>query len=214
MNEARRRVVIIGCGGHGRVLADIVLSQPENFELLGFVDKNPAARYDYIFGVQVLGDDDFLADNFKPDDVCLINGIGSARDTEGRRGIFESFKSLGFVFCSVKSGSACLSKWSVLGEGCQIIGGAVVNPGCSIGDNVIINTKASVDHDCTVGSHSHIAPGVTLSGSVSIGRDTHIGSGATVIQGINVGEHCLVAAGAVVVSAFRREALSAGFRRG
>ncbi|MDR3355422.1 MAG: hypothetical protein LBO21_10315, partial [Synergistaceae bacterium] len=64
--SALRRVVIIGCGGHGRVLGDILLSQPESFELIGFVDKNPELTGGHIFGVRVLGDDDFLKRGFGP----------------------------------------------------------------------------------------------------------------------------------------------------
>ncbi|MDR1481065.1 MAG: acetyltransferase [Synergistaceae bacterium] len=199
MNDFRR-VIIIGCGGHGRVLGDIVLSQPERFELVGFVDRNTDAIGSRIFGVSVLGDDGFLTRNFTPSDVRLINGIGSVRDTTLRRKVFEMFKSLGYEFCPVISNGARLSKRSVFGEGCQIITGAVVQHGCDVGDNTIINTSASVDHDCVIGNHSHIAPGATLSGLVSVGDGTHIGSGATVIQGLRIGEGCLVAAGAVVVS--------------
>jgi len=77
--------------------------------------------------------------------------------------------------------------------------GAVVQAGCRIGENVIVNTRASIDHDCDIEAHAHVAPGAVLSGCVHVGERAHIGAGATVIQGLTIGAGAIVGAGAVVV---------------
>jgi UDP-perosamine 4-acetyltransferase len=193
------KVIIVGCGGHARVLADIVLTQSERYEPVGFVDNDRDKWGGMIFGIPVLGGDDVVFD-WPADSVFLINAIGSTRDTQMRAGIFSFFKSKGYNFCDVVSNSSCLSRHAAHGEGLQLISGAIVHPGCRIGRNVLINTKTSVDHDCTIGDNVHIAPGATLSGGVSVGDGVHIGSGATVIQGVSIGSGALVAAGAVVTA--------------
>ncbi|MDR1470956.1 MAG: acetyltransferase [Synergistaceae bacterium] len=195
-----RKILIIGCGGHARALADILLDQPRRYVLLGFIDEDESAWGTSIYGLPVLGGDGLLEEYTPPGEISLVNGIGSTRDTARRREIFELFKGAGFSFSGVISGFSHISSRAALGEGVQLMPGAAVQGGCEIGDDVIINSMASVNHDCVIGAHSHIAPGVTLSGSVEIGGGTHIGSGATIIQGVRIGERCLVAAGAVVVS--------------
>src|SRR5579883_2905848 len=67
-----------------------------------------------------------------------------------------------------------------MGEGGQVMAGAVIQPDVRIGANAVVNTRASVDHDCILGDHCHIAPGAVLCGAVTIGEDTHIGAGATI----------------------------------
>jgi UDP-perosamine 4-acetyltransferase len=194
------KVIVIGRGGHGKVIADMIESLPEAYELLGFVDHDRALWGTSVWGYKVLGGDDFLPGNIPPGEVLLANGVGSAGDTGQRRRVFEKFKAMGYSFCTVMSPFSYFSARSASGEGLQLMAGAVVNPACSIGNDVIINTKASVDHDCTIGDHVHIAPGATLSGSVSVGEGTHIGTGASVVNGVCIGCECLVAAGAVVIS--------------
>jgi UDP-perosamine 4-acetyltransferase len=194
------QVVIIGCGGHGKVIADIIESRHETYELLGFVDRDGALWGSSVWDYKVLGGYDFLLENIAPGEAALANGVGSAGDTRQRRSVFEKFKSMGYSFCSVKSPFSYFSARSAAGEGFQLMAGAVVNPACSIGNDVIINTNASVDHDCVIGDHAHISPGAALSGSVSVGEGTHIGTGASVKNGVAVGVECLVAAGAVVIS--------------
>jgi len=189
-------VIVIGAGGHAKVLVDALLAS--SAVIAGIVDSDPALIRTTILGVPVIGGDDVVGD-FTTSEVRLVNGLGSVGLPAKRQQLFERFKGLGHTFASVVHPSAVVAPDVEIGEGSQIMAGAVVQPGCRIGVNVIINTRASVDHDCVVGDHVHIAPGVTLSGAVTVGEGTHIGTGATVIQGISVGSGALVAAGSVVI---------------
>ena len=76
--------------------------------------------------------------------------------------------------------------------------GAVLQNRVRVGENVVINTRASVDHDVELSDHCVISPGAIISGSVKIGRGSFIGAGAVVIQGIEIGDNCVIGAGAVV----------------
>ncbi|QXE90592.1 acetyltransferase [Geomonas subterranea] len=188
-------VLIIGAGGHAKVLVEALLA--EGALIAGMLDADPARLGDSVLGVPVIGDDN-TAEDFPRDAVRLVNGIGSIGLPEMRRSIFERFSARGYRFATVVHPSAVVASDVELGAGAQIMAGAVLQPGCRIGDNVIINTRASVDHDCTIGDHTHIAPGVTLSGGVTVGSGCHVGTGATVIQGVRIGDGSVIGAGAVV----------------
>lgn len=189
-------VIVIGAGGHAKVLLEILSGQ--RVDVLGVTDAAFTERKTNFMGFPVLGTDEILF-TYAPQAVQLVNGVGSVQDMHKRKDIFVNFKRLGFNFTKVIHRTAVVSGWASLGEGVQLMAGAVVQPGSSVGDNAIINTRAAVDHDCLIGSHAHLSPGVTLSGGVEVGEGVHIGTGATVIQGIRIGAYAVVAAGAVVV---------------
>jgi UDP-perosamine 4-acetyltransferase len=192
---ASKKVLVLGAGGHANVLLDILLFQ--ELPVLGFVTPDVGA-FARLSSFPILGDDEAVS-AFAPQDVVLVNGLGTIGVPGRRMTIFEKFKLLGYSFLTLVHHSAVVGRNVELKEGVQIMAGAVIQAGSCIGENSLINTRASVDHDCVVGKHVHIAPGATLSGSVSIGDFAHIGTGANLIQGVKVGQSCLVGAGALVI---------------
>ena len=189
-------VIILGAGGHAKVLIGALRLQ--SIEILGIVDADPEKKNQLLLGVLVLGGDSEIM-KYPVEKIQLVNGIGSVRVNPLRRQLFERFKSKGYRFASIVHPSAIIADDVVLSEGAQIMAGAVIQAGCHIGINAVINTGSVVDHDSHIGDHAHIAPGATLSGGVRVGENAHVGTGATVIQGIKIGRNSLVAAGAVVI---------------
>lgn len=189
-------VIVLGAGGHAKVLIEALLAS--SAVIAGIVDPDPALAGIAILGVPMLGDDDVVAE-FPSSEIQLVNGLGSVGLPLVRLQLFERFKALGYDFATVVHPSAIVASDVVLGEGAQIMAGAVIQPGSRIGINSIVNTRSSVDHDCIIGDHVHIAPGVTLSGGVKTGTGCHIGTGATVIQGITIGPDSVIGAGALVI---------------
>lgn len=193
-----RAVIVIGAGGHARVLLD-ALRQMDGMRVLGLTDADANRLGETVSGLPILGDDPWLLQAHAPDTVALVNGLGSVRDTRLRREVFELFKARDFRFERVVHRSAVMAEDVRLGEGVQVMAGAVVQAGAALGDNALINSGAVVDHDCRIGDHAHIGPGATLSGNVIVGAGAHVGTGACVIQGLRIGKDALVGAGAVVV---------------
>lgn len=189
-------VILLGAGGHAKVLLDILIEQ--NAEIIGVVDKDGAERPADLYGVPVIGSDNDVQ-RYSADEIELVNCIGSVGSTALRQKVYEKFKRQGYHFRQMIHPTAVVSRRAELGEGVQAMAGAVINIGTRVGDNSIINTNASVDHDCVIGAHVHIAPGVTLSGGVAVGDGSHIGTGASVMQGVRIGEETVVGVGAVVL---------------
>lgn len=187
-------MIVIGSGGQAKVLVSTLLLQGRR--ILGFVDPKPLLPP--LLGVVHLGDDDIVF-VYGPDQVRLVNGVGSTDSTVLRQAIYERFQERQYIFETVIHPSAIIAPEVHIENGVQVMAGAVVQPGCHLGEDVIINTGARVDHDCLIDAHAHVAPGVTLSGNVHVGMGAHIGTGASVIQGITINAASIVGAGAVVV---------------
>lgn len=189
------KIVVIGGGGHAKVLISIV-KRLENFEIIGYTDMQDNGR---ILGIPYLGNDDELTKLVEKGIKKAVFGIGQIKNYEIRRKIVLKVKSLGFNFPPICAPSAIINEGVLLGEGVVVMDGAVINSGTKIGDFSIVNTNASVDHDCEIEEFVHIAPGVTLSGDVHVHRFTLVGTGAAVIQGITIGEGCVIGAGSAVM---------------
>ena len=196
MKQKKLPVIIIGGGGHAKVVADVLRLQ--GFHILGFTDIDDTC-HSLTSAISYLGDDTII-NQYRPEEVLLANGLGSTKTTIARRNIYDVFTKQGYSFASCIHPSAIIAIDAKMGEGTQIMAGVVIQPGSVIGRNVIINTRASIDHDCIIGDHVHVAPGVTLSGGVRIGAGAHIGTGATVIQGVAIGENSMIGAGSAVLT--------------
>lgn len=188
-------VIVIGSGGHAKVLLDALLLSGR--EIIGMTEFDKDKWGSSVWDVPVLGGDDIIL-SYGVNEIELVNGIGSIGSTEKRKNVFEYFVCKGYKFAKVIHPSAIISPRAFLADGVQVLAGGIVNPGVRIGADSIVNTRASLDHDVQVGTHVHIAPGVTISGGVIIGTGTHIGTGANVIQGISIGRNNVIGAGALV----------------
>lgn len=190
-----RPVILLGSGGHARVLLDML--RRLEVEILGIVDPHRPVGGDYL-GVGILGDDAAIFD-YSAGQIELVNGIGSLPGDSGlRAALFEQFRLRGYRFKTLIDPRAFVADTAELAEGVQAMAGVIIQAGTQIALNCIVNSGAIVEHDCRIGSHVHIAPGAVLSGGVEVGDRVHIGTGAAVIQGIKIGEDSVIGAGSVV----------------
>jgi UDP-perosamine 4-acetyltransferase len=190
-----RPFIILGGGGHARVVASTL--RQLNQTILGFTDPREKASLGN--EIEHLGGDAILED-YASTEVVLAVGVGSSRDTTRHAHLFDEQRSHNFDFPSLIHPDAFVAPEASVGLGAQVMAGAVVQPGTTLAENVIVNTSASIDHDCKIARHVHVAPGTTISGHVSFGRRVHVGTGASIIQGVHVGARSVVGAGAVVVN--------------
>jgi acetyltransferase EpsM len=180
------RIIIIGAGGYGAVVADIVRNA------VAFVDESPHKSGRPVLGLPVYG----LAALQELEHDAIIVAIG---DNALRRVVTERLVASGERLTSAIHPSAVVAASASIGEGTVVSAGAIVMPRVVVGRGVILNTKSSIDHDCVIGDFAHIAPGVTLGGNVRVGEGALIASGSTVVAGMKVGNRSVIGAGAVVV---------------
>jgi sugar O-acyltransferase (sialic acid O-acetyltransferase NeuD family) len=190
-----RPVILVGAGGHARVLLSTLLQMKRR--VIGFVD--PDQTKEELLGIPHIGGDESVFTH-DPAQVFLVNGVGSVAAISNRLRVYEYFRNRGYYFASVIHPSAIIAPEAELANGVQIMAGAILQTGCVAEENSIINTGARIDHDCFIRAHAHVAPGAVLGGNVDVGTRAHVGAGATVIQGVHIGDNSIVGAGAVVLS--------------
>lgn len=186
-----RSLLVLGCGGHGRVVADAALDC--GYDEIAFLDDAEAASRPV--GMKVLGPFAAAADLVR-DWPAAIAAVGNG---VLRLKLFDTLRQQGYQTPGIVHPAAVISRGALIGDGVFVAAGAIINVGARIGNAAIVNTGARIDHDCEVGAGSHIAPGATLSGSVVVGERAWLGTGCSVRQGVKIGSAVLVGVGAAVV---------------
>lgn len=181
------RLVIIGAGGHGKVIADI--AEKNGYTNICFLDDHASG---ICMNFPIIGTcDDIEREN--DGDTDFVIGIGN---NIVRKEVAEKHNA---DWTTLIHPSAQIAADVTIGKGTVVMAGAVVNVCTSIGNHCIINTGAVIEHDNSIDDYVHLSPRVALGGAVHIGRCTHVGIGASVKNNVDICDSCIVGAGAVVI---------------
>ena len=200
------KVIVIGAGGHARVVASLLRYVPE-IELAGFADRTRAALGERIGDAAVTTTWDELPAWRGAGVTAVALAIG---DNAERARMFAAAKAHGYRVLGLRHPTAFVERDAEVGEAAVLCAGAILGAGVRLGANTLVNTGAIVDHECAVGDHAHLGPGCRLAGRVAVGALTFVGLGATVRDGIRIGENVVVGAGSVVVSDIPDNAVAYG----
>ncbi len=181
------RLVIIGAGGHGKVIADIAVKC--GYQQIAFVDDQATGQ---CVGFPIIGTAEALTalNDGKTDFVIAIG------DNRIRKRLAQRYK---LNYATLIHPSAQIGLDVSIEEGSVVMAGAVINPGARIGKHCILNTCCVVEHDNRIEDFVHISPNAALGGTVAVGDSTHIGIGVTVKNNVKICANCLIGAGAVVI---------------
>jgi sugar O-acyltransferase, sialic acid O-acetyltransferase neuD family len=194
----RKKVVIIGAGGHAKVIADII--EKSGDEIVGFLDDNKEIGTTIIKEYKVIGDlNNRFAMAVTKENLEFIIAIGDNKKRE------EISHSPNLKFYTAIHPSAQMGLDVEIQEGTVIMANACINSSAKIGKHCIINTGAIIEHDNIIEDFVHISPNVALGGTVKIGKSTHVGIGSTIKNNITICENCKIGAGAVVVKDIEKE---------
>lgn len=177
-----KEVIVIGAGGHARVIADIIKRSGD--KVIGFLDDDTSKQ-------DVLGKVDECV---KYKDKYFIIGIGN---NVIRRKIAGKYPYLKY-YTAIHPTATIASNVSI-GIGTVVMAKTVINANAQIGEHCILNTSCVVEHDNKIADYVHISPGTVLCGTVSVGENTHIGAGAVVKNNVNIANDVQIGCGGVVV---------------
>jgi sugar O-acyltransferase (sialic acid O-acetyltransferase NeuD family) len=190
-------LVIIGAGGFGREVLDVVeqaAASGRSFRCVGFLDDgDPDRSLLQRRGHELLGPVGWLAGR----ETAYIAAMG---DPANRREVVGRCEDLGAAAASVVHPAAVIGGDCHWGEGFVACAHSTITTNVRIGRHVHFNLNATIGHDCRLGDFVTIAPGVKISGMVTIGDGVSLGTNAAVLPGVTLGEGAVVGAGAVVVS--------------
>jgi sugar O-acyltransferase (sialic acid O-acetyltransferase NeuD family) len=173
--QEKMKVIVIGAGGHGKVVADAILKQGE-YELAGFADDNKKAGERVFLDYAVLCKPEIS--ELKKYASAFVLGIGN---NQIRKKIFLGLKEI-FEPVIIIHPSAQIALDVTIGKGTVVLAGAIINSSTKTGENCIINSKAFIDHDCVIGDSVHIGQAVNVGSGNEIKEFTHLKSGESVIS--------------------------------
>ena len=189
-------LVIIGNGGHAKVVIDI-LEERGDYNILGIITKNKGDEIG-IGGYEILGDDNLLKELFNKGVKVVVMGVGGYTDNSLRKRIYENLKKIGFQVISAIHPTASISRTVLMGEGNVVFSGVVINPYVKLGNNIIVATGSTIDHDSVIKDHSFISAGVTVGAETIIKEEVLLALGSKVMAGVTICKGALIGAGALI----------------
>jgi len=205
MKHKKRKIVIVGTGGHARVILSI-LKALRSWDIAGLLDRESAPREELIEGYKIIGSwRDIEAMRQRADHAVVAVG-----DNKERKQLYSSLRNAKFNVPTLIHPSAYVDGSAEIGDGCVLCMGALVGANVAVGSNTIINSGAIVDHECRLESNVHIGPGARLAGRVTVGADTFVGMGVSIIDKAKIGKNVTIGAGSVVISDFASDVVVGG----
>lgn len=186
-------VYIIGCGGNGKVVADIC--ELNGYCIKGFFDDKYNNTSQLVYHkYQIIGKID---DIFNHQNINIINSIG---DCIGRKKIYTRVQDLHLNWINCIHPNSYISSTAKIGLGNIICFGVFINSDARLGDFNLVNTYAIIEHDCLVGDFNHIAPKTTLCGGITVGNLNLLGAGTTIIPGKSIGSSNIIGAMSAIIN--------------
>lgn len=176
-------VVIYGNGGHAKMCADIIM-QNRQYNIAGIIDDNPNSTG--LRNYTLFGDSNVLNELYEKGLRHIIIGIGFLNKLKKREELYNRL-SLKFSIPTIIHPRALIEPSVIMGDGNQIMSGAIIGSDAVIGNNCIINSGAIISHDCTIGNSTHVTPGAVLAGHIKTGERCLIGMSVNIMIGTEIG---------------------------
>lgn len=195
MDLQGRETVIVGAGGQGRELLDLIEALARagsGHRFVGFVDDGrPDLELLAARGVVLLdGVDDPRASG-----ADFVIGIG---DPTVRAAVDRRLQEGGRAATDLVHPTSTIGSEFRSGAGLVVCALVSVTTNVRLGRHVHLNPGVTIGHDCDLGDHVSVYPNATISGAVTLGDRVTVGAGSVIIQGLSIGEGTIVGAGAVV----------------
>ncbi len=191
-------LIIIGGGGHAKVIIDI--AKQNGYNVLGFLDDD--IKVCELLGYKRLGS---ISDcvNYSSE-VSFFIAIGNNKIRK------EIFSKYSLNYATLIHPSAIIGPSVSIGEGTVVMAGVVINASAKIGKHSIVNTACVVEHDVVIGDFTMLAPHSTVCGFTKIGSDCWIGAGVTVNNVIKICDGVTIGSGGVVIKDIEKAGTYAG----
>jgi sugar O-acyltransferase (sialic acid O-acetyltransferase NeuD family) len=140
---------------------------------------------------------DWIAKQPSRDEIGFCIAIGNPHGRIRLR-FNEMLSAEGLTPITFAHPTASIAPDAVIGEGSQILAGAIIASEANLGRQCIVNCNALVEHEAILDDAVEIAPAATVLGLTHVGVNTMVGAGATVLSRLRIGADVTVGAGAVV----------------
>lgn len=197
--SVRRPLVVVGAGGFGREVVDLVRDVDRaggGLDLLGVVDDgSPDLPLLERMGVRFLGTTAALDDLAR--DAYVVLAVG---DPVARERLAGDLDRRGLESPVLVHPTAVVGSLVALGPGTVVAAHSSLTTNVVVGRHVHVDRACTVGHDAVLEDFVRLNPGAVVSGAVVLRRGSTLGTGAVTRQGVEVGAATFVGAGAAVVS--------------
>ena len=190
----KEQAIIVGAGTYGEVYAEYL---KVNYEVVGFVDDNLSLIGQFINGIEVLGNLDWLIDSVDRT-IKIFIPIGNTRV---KKKMLERVRQSGFSTPNFIHPSVNIDPSATVGNNAiYILQGSIIMPLATIENDVMISSSTTISHHTIVEEGVFISFGVKVGASLRVKTCAYIGIGAIVMTGVKeVGVDSLIGAGAVII---------------
>ncbi|HII4436646.1 hypothetical protein ACSW96_12095 [Clostridium perfringens] len=171
MKDFDKRLIILGSGGYGKVIADIA-RQMNKYSSILFLDDNDTSN-------NIIGKcSDYR--NFIDEYTEFYPAFGR---NELRIDWINKLISKNALVATIIHPSSYISHLSNIDLGTVVLPKAIINSYVNIGKGCIINLGAIVDHNCYIGEGSHICLGAIIKADNNIYPCTKVEAGTVIKNG-------------------------------
>lgn len=190
-------ILIIGGRGGAKMIIDAIRSRSE-WNIKGIIDS-ALIPGETILGVEVLGDEDLLADLKLKGFKKIVLSFSNLQDLKSRNVVYQRMKANGFIFPNIIHNNAVIEESAVLGEGNIVLAMAMVGSEATLGNINYVNTGALLCHDAKIGDNNHFAPNSVVAGRVKVEDNILFGMCVTTFYDINIGSNSILNNGVSVI---------------
>jgi sugar O-acyltransferase (sialic acid O-acetyltransferase NeuD family) len=191
------RVVVFGVGDFARIAA-VYLREDSLHEPVAFTVHERYLGERELLGLPVVPFEE-LGRTHPPDETRMLVAIGFSRVNRARAEVYDECKARGYELVSFVSSKAIHWGELELGDNCFVFEANVVQPGVTIGSDVVLWSGNHIGHDVSIGDHCFLASHAVISGNVRIGARCFVGVNATIRDGVKIADDCVIGAGAVIM---------------
>ena len=188
-----RPLIVVGGGGFAREVIWLARESRQSFDVVGCLDDADASQGKTLSDVPVLGRVDDWQHHAE---AAFVVAIGAPRT---RRAVVQKMLARGTpAFATLVHRSVQHSAYVEFGAGSMIAAGCLITTQITIGEHAIVNIGCTIGHDTVIEDFCTVAPIVAVSGNVHLQAGCEVGTGSSLRQGIRVGRGAMVGMGSVV----------------
>lgn len=190
-----KNVIIIGAGGMGRTMFDLIresVGYGEIFTIKGFIDDNLSALDGYIGYSPII---DTISKYVPQQEDVFVCSIGGS----SRKNCIESIISNGGIFQTIIHKTARIGTNVRIGKGNVIAAYTSIGSEAIIGDYNLIQSYTVIGHDVKIGNWNRIDTHVTCVGGTEIKNCADIYTSAVLNHGVVVEDNAHVGALSFVI---------------
>lgn len=189
------KLIIIGAGGDGRNVAEVIESMTNKWDLIGFIDDDKKKMNTLINGIPVIGTTSDI-DDFQ--DCLFMVFVGNPSSLFIKKKLIKQLDLQIGQFTTFIHPKATVSKNSKIGNGTAILSGSTIMANVYIGNHCFVASNVNVGHDTQIEDYVFVAPLVGVPGNVRIEEGAYLGISACIKGGVTIGKWSVVGMGSVV----------------